>query len=634
MAVTLVAAALALALLLGGGGSSRISRVVIHDVGPSSQGAPSLKPWLLVMAILTPAAILGSAVRAVRKITLDACARAVDREIGKRRKTGGLGPSQTDEEEHDDQGDDPGNGETWDHKTGDETGGDWVFAALALAQEQVAPTPFVAALTAGGLARARSVPPAPLFPPRRWRILGIATPISVGLLVVALRVALAPETSQQDTSRSAPARPNLSRDAIQSIDSKSSRASGVRGPGPRVGRPDIHIDAIELEGQREQAARALESARVHGDPALARAAGQMQQLAAGLSGPGLDPETAVTRLEELARRLEEPRGAQAGPPAPPSGSGAGAGASAGAGKVGGSAVAGSAAVGNGIASTTIPTQPAGADPEQRRRLEQNERDPNPDDDGAAADHESSTALARPRRRLERLQRELGPEQGDAERETGAERQLIANAARDLVERIRRGGVDRRASGSSDELRRFEQAARGANASGDPRVGREPGDRAKKAGGGDPAGGPPPSELRENPEHADDYSQRASAAGRREPGSGGDAEIGAPAPARGGRTVAGGIGSESGGSPLGARTTFGAASGHQIAAAVEQNSAGPSRAQTIGTAAVRGFATASYRRVFDDYHVAVEESLDLTEIPPGQRRLVRRYFQLIRPRDVE
>jgi hypothetical protein len=39
-------------------------------------------------------------------------------------------------------------------------------------------------------------------------------------------------------------------------------------------------------------------------------------------------------------------------------------------------------------------------------------------------------------------------------------------------------------------------------------------------------------------------------------------------------------------------------------------------------------------VFDDYHVAVEESLDLTEIPPGQRRLVRRYFQLIRPREAE
>jgi len=621
VAVTLAAAALALALQLGRGGGSRISRVVIHDVGPSSRGAPSLSPWLLVLAILTLAAILGAAVRAVRKITLDACARAVDREIGKRRKAGGLGPSSTDEEEHDDQADDPGNGKTWDDKTGDETGGDWVFAALALAREQVAPTPFVAALTAGALARARSVPPSPLFPRRHWRILGTATPISVGLLLVAIRVALAPGTFQQSTDRSArawdrsaPARPSLSRDAIESIDSNS-------------GEADIRIDAVELEGQREQAARALESARVHGDGALARAAGQLEQLAAGLSGPGLDPATAVARLEQLTRGLEEARGAQAGRSAPPAGAGAGAGAA----KVGGSAAAAMAAVGNGMAPTAIPTQRAGADPEQRRRLEQNERDP--DDDGAAADHESSTALPRPRRRLERLQRELGSEQDHAERETSAERQLIANAARDLIERIRRGEVDRRASGSSDDMRRFEQAARGANASGDPQVGREPGDRAKEADGGDPVGGPPPSELREDPEHADD-SQRPSAAARRETGSGGDFEIGAPTPARGGRTVAGGIGSESGGSPLGARTTFGSRSGHQIAAAVEENSAGSSRAQTIGAAAARGFATASYRRVFDDYHVAVEESLDMTEIPPGQRRLVRRYFQLIRPRDAE
>jgi hypothetical protein len=107
------------------------------------------------------------------------------------------------------------------------------------------------------------------------------------------------------------------------------------------------------------------------------------------------------------------------------------------------------------------------------------------------------------------------------------------------------------------------------------------------------------------------------------------ETGAGAPMAAG----GGIGSEPGGPVLGARRPMrgGASDGHEARASLNDEGAGPSRAEVIGSAAASGFASIGYRRVFDDYHAAVEEYLDATAVPPGRRYLVRRYFQLIRPR---
>jgi hypothetical protein len=59
--------------------------------------------------------------------------------------------------------------------------------------------------------------------------------------------------------------------------------------------------------------------------------------------------------------------------------------------------------------------------------------------------------------------------------------------------------------------------------------------------------------------------------------------------------------------------------------------GPSRAEAIQTGARYGFARPGYDRVYRDYASAVESALDLEGVPPERRALVRRYFQLIRPR---
>jgi hypothetical protein len=64
----------------------------------------------------------------------------------------------------------------------------------------------------------------------------------------------------------------------------------------------------------------------------------------------------------------------------------------------------------------------------------------------------------------------------------------------------------------------------------------------------------------------------------------------------------------------------------------QSGQGPSRSQVIRTAAQEGFTTAAYRQVHREYWDHAREVIHAGEVPPGYRSYVRRYFQLIRPRD--
>ncbi len=60
--------------------------------------------------------------------------------------------------------------------------------------------------------------------------------------------------------------------------------------------------------------------------------------------------------------------------------------------------------------------------------------------------------------------------------------------------------------------------------------------------------------------------------------------------------------------------------------------GATRAQTIADSSQQGFATESYRRVYADYKNFAQSALDGETLPVGQRRRVKRYFQMIQPRD--
>ena len=70
----------------------------------------------------------------------------------------------------------------------------------------------------------------------------------------------------------------------------------------------------------------------------------------------------------------------------------------------------------------------------------------------------------------------------------------------------------------------------------------------------------------------------------------------------------------------------------VTAAGADTGQGAASSQVIYGAAERGFVGRGYKKVFTDYQTVAEQALSQDEIPSGYRFYVRRYFQLIRPRD--
>jgi len=72
--------------------------------------------------------------------------------------------------------------------------------------------------------------------------------------------------------------------------------------------------------------------------------------------------------------------------------------------------------------------------------------------------------------------------------------------------------------------------------------------------------------------------------------------------------------------------------HDVSAAGIDSGEGTASAEVIYGAAERGFVGKGYKDIFTEYESVAEQVLDKDEIPPGYRFYVRRYFQLIRPRE--
>lgn len=75
-----------------------------------------------------------------------------------------------------------------------------------------------------------------------------------------------------------------------------------------------------------------------------------------------------------------------------------------------------------------------------------------------------------------------------------------------------------------------------------------------------------------------------------------------------------------------------ASTHRTVRVEGQQGEGPSRSEVIMSSAQRGFANRPYEETYTEYRGHAEEVLERDEVPPGYRSYVRRYFQLIRPRE--
>lgn len=72
--------------------------------------------------------------------------------------------------------------------------------------------------------------------------------------------------------------------------------------------------------------------------------------------------------------------------------------------------------------------------------------------------------------------------------------------------------------------------------------------------------------------------------------------------------------------------------HDVGAAGVDSGQGASASEVVYGAAARGFSGVNYRKVYTDYKTVAEEALTSDDIPSGYKFYVRRYFQLIRPRD--
>jgi hypothetical protein len=72
----------------------------------------------------------------------------------------------------------------------------------------------------------------------------------------------------------------------------------------------------------------------------------------------------------------------------------------------------------------------------------------------------------------------------------------------------------------------------------------------------------------------------------------------------------------------------------VTAAAVDTGQGPASSEVVFGAAERGFTGARYQKVYTQYRTVAEDVLEQDAIPAGYEFYVRRYFQLIRPRQAE
>ncbi len=273
---------------------------------------------------------------------------------------------------------------------------------------------------------------------------------------------------------------------------------------------------------------------------------------------------------------------------------------------------------------------AGANPKLDKELDDNQRKLE------HLERESSRAR-RGQEQLSELDKELAKAAADLRKELGkagedlergaenvnrmAREKLDDDAKRELIRRLREMREVLRQEGQGGEgrkerLKRFSQRARGKGQEDGEGEGQQKGQKGKgrgrpelRLGSGDRAveipGGSAPSP-----------------GGGQKPGdgSGGDGKQAGP-----------GWGNSHDPNLAGERSKL-AGNTTDVSAAGIDTGEGTASAEVIYGAAERGFTGKGYKEVFTDYQTVSEQVLEKDQIPPGYRFYVRRYFQLIRPRE--
>jgi len=268
----------------------------------------------------------------------------------------------------------------------------------------------------------------------------------------------------------------------------------------------------------------------------------------------------------------------------------------------------------------LETNPAVAD--NRRKLERLERDKAQATAAARELSELDRQLAEAARELEEA---LGKsaehvERGAEDVKRMAQKALSEKEKRELLQRLRdlKEIVRRQGQGGAERQRqisRFTRRARGERGGG--------GDQPGKAAGGRSV---PGVEIVPLPKITRIPGQGAASSAQGERG-GGDAR-GSGDQARAGTEA--GKGHDT--NVRGEATAPPAGDTRDVTAAGIDTGEGTASAEVIYGAAERGFVGKPYREIFVQYETVAEEALEKDQIPPGHRFYVRRYFQLIRPRE--
>jgi hypothetical protein len=112
-----------------------------------------------------------------------------------------------------------------------------------------------------------------------------------------------------------------------------------------------------------------------------------------------------------------------------------------------------------------------------------------------------------------------------------------------------------------------------------------------------------------------------------PGQGGPGDKPGDGSGKGGKDAGTGAGGPVAGDPTNGK--YGTNDVHQEG---QETNQGPTDSQIISAAAEKGFRGNDYKKAFTDYRTHAEENINREGIPDGYRAYLRRYFQLIRPRD--
>jgi hypothetical protein len=595
---------------IGGAALAMLALAIGVALARGRGGAPGAE---VLAALILLAAAMGASVRGARRIPLARCARLADAALD---------------------------------------GQDRLLSALTLDTDD--PSPFVRALVADAVRRAAIVMPNAAVPARRpagLPVLGMATLALAG-------AALFPASSR--AARVLPTTPTSER---------------LEAPGRQAAIP-----AGALDAEREVARAAAETAARLADARLAALAADFDRALRRLASGALSDPAALDLLRALeARAAEGARAAKrdsqaaeaaaraleandetrsAGQSLAKTGAGTGDDERASA-ALGASAAAHPAETARGLAAAAANLAGAagagkngatgdGADAKDRpRRLSRDDSSAGTAVERAARDTSDPEA-----RHLEQLRRDLEDAASACRAGDPGCRQRAEERGRDL-EQLRRQGAAR------DSLQSLERSAeqlrtrvsRGELGDSDRQAMRSFG-RAAKGEGAAPSAST--DEVDVGAEGAEGNREETPSSRANRPGNDADREGDGARESRGGAETAAasaamaaegsgasedqagngtGIGHQPGGTPLGARrgdplAGRGTETGDDVPI---RDGAGPGRAEVIGSAAGRGFASPGYARAFNDYAAAVEDALGATAVPEGKRYLVRRYFDLIRPR---